>query len=576
MKKKYLLLLLLLISISAAAQYNETTIGTTVWDLQSSNAAPPNRTYVYDDGRMATVWMTGQSSDNGYLDRGTGYAFFDGTSWGEPQQGRIETMRTGWPSYTPAGTGELIAAHHNFEGIVFNRRSTVGQGEWQQYILPNPDTNIVLSWPRLIATGDDKMTIHMLVNTYETYNGLTGAILYYRSTDGGITWETEARQLPGMTSAEFASLRTETYAWAEPQGNTIAFVVADRWTDLFIMRSRDNGDTWEKITVWQHPYPMWTGQPTEPFYSPDGAAGITLDSEGNVYLAFGINRTQQIEGNPYYSWSPFIDGIAIWNENMPVWSNAGNMTLHPDSLQAAGQLAAHVQDIDDNGQIDLIGNSNQNLGLYYVGLSSMPQLIMDDQNQLFLIYSGIAEGYDNGTQQYRHLYARASADGGVTWGSIIDLTGESTQAGFENVFPSVAGRTGQNIHIVFQRDEEPGMSVLGDLDDPSTNSVVHLEMPKSTLVAARPDLNTSVHISQNYPNPFSQSTAFNITLDKPSSVSLQISDLTGRLIYELPAKHFAAGTHTIPLHTAKLATGIYTYTFIVNDIKYSRKMVVKQ
>lgn len=555
--------------------FNENIVGTTTWDMQSSNAAPPNRTYVYEDGRMATVWMTGEGSDNNYLDRGTGYAFFDGTNWSEPQQGRIESMRTGWPSYTPSGNGELIAAHHNVEGIVFNRRDVVGQGEWQEYILANPDTNTYLSWPRLVTTGNDRMTVHMLVNTYESFNGMDGAILYYRSLDGGLTWETEARQLPGMTSAEFAGLKSETYAWAEPRGNNIAFVVADRWTDLFIMRSRDNGDTWEKITVWNHPYPKWAGQPTEPFYSPDGSASIALDNDGNVYMAFGVNRTQQIEGNPYYSWSPFIDAIAIWNEEMPVWSNAGYLTLHPDSLEASGQLAASVLDVNANGQIDLIGNTSQNLGLYYVGLSSMPQLIMDDQNQLFLIYSGIAEGFDNGTQQYRHLFARASANGGVTWGSIIDLTGESTQAGYENVFPSIAGSSGQNVHIIFQRDEEPGMSVLGDLDDPSVNSIIHLEMPKSTLVAAKADLNTTIHISQNYPNPFSRNTAFDLTLDKSSKISLKITDLTGRMVYEMPAKQYAAGSHVITVDASNLATGIYTYTFVVNDVKFSNNMIVK-
>ena len=45
----------------------------------------------------------------------------------------------------------------------------------------------------------------------------------------------------------------------------------------------------------------------------------------------------------------------------------------------------------------------------------MVQLVVDDQNQLFLVYASVTESYDNGSQSYRHIWTRTSPDGGSSW-----------------------------------------------------------------------------------------------------------------------------------------------------------------
>ncbi len=560
--------------VHSVAAYNETVLGTTYWDLQSSNSAPPNRFYVYEGGTMAAVWTMGMGTGDSYLDRGTGYAFFDGSSWSAMPTQRIETQRTGWPSYAPAGTGEIIAAHHNSMGIVINHRPTRGTGDWIEYLLGNPDPSLVLSWPRLVSNGTDKSTVHMLVNTYNAYNGLDPAILYYRSTDAGLTWETQARIIEGMTSTDFYGLRSETYAWAEPMGNNLAFVVADRWNDLFIMKSTDNGNTWQKITVWTHPYPMWNGTATEAFYSPDGGASLAFDNDGQLHLVFSINRTQMMQGATNASWFPFVDGIAYWKEGMPTWNDGSMTALHPSALQESGNLVGWVQDLNEDGQINLVGNSASNLGNYFVGMSAMPQLTIDDQNRLFLVYSGIAEGFDNGTQMFRHLFARSSIDNGETWTPVIHLT-DSAQNLTENVFPTLAPWSDENIHLIFQVDEEPGLSTQGEFDDPTVNSIVYMQVPKSVMVSTSSIENHGFSVSQNYPNPFKGITTFTFSLEKATNVSLNIYDITGKLMKQVPEKLYNSGNHMLQINAYDLAEGIYTYTFIFNGQTISNKLIVK-
>ncbi|MEZ5197857.1 MAG: hypothetical protein R2764_16165 [Bacteroidales bacterium] len=47
-----------------------------------------------------------------------------------------------------------------------------------------------------------------------------------------------------------------------------------------------------------------------------------------------------------------------------------------------------------------------------------------ESNQLY-VFSSVTETYDNGSLNYRHLWARASTDGGgLSWGGDFDLSSE--------------------------------------------------------------------------------------------------------------------------------------------------------
>ena len=58
----------------------------------------PNRLYLYEDGTIGAAWIRGYDGADPWADRGTGYNYFDGTSWGELPSARIEDVKTGWPS----------------------------------------------------------------------------------------------------------------------------------------------------------------------------------------------------------------------------------------------------------------------------------------------------------------------------------------------------------------------------------------------------------------------------------------------------------------------------------------------
>jgi hypothetical protein len=168
---------------SSKSTITEEVIGTTTYDLQT-NAAVQNRILVHDDGTISAVWTMSQEYNNSWSDRGTGYNYFDGTSWGAQPTDRLETSRGGWPSIIALGNGTEASITHNTDNSLINNtsRNTIGTGNWTE----NTVTPDYLIWNRSAAGGLDGNTIHMIGLTAASnfgglpFNGLDGALVYFR------------------------------------------------------------------------------------------------------------------------------------------------------------------------------------------------------------------------------------------------------------------------------------------------------------------------------------------------------------------------------------------------------------
>src|SRR5664280_1561042 len=124
---------------------DDPSIETSRYDLQT-NVSDQNRMYMYPDGTIgATASMAHSDS---YSDRGTGYNFYDGSSWGPMPDTRIENEKCGWPSYAPYGPdGEIVVTHTNSAGLMIAKRDVRNTGTWNLSILPGPAGAVDISWP---------------------------------------------------------------------------------------------------------------------------------------------------------------------------------------------------------------------------------------------------------------------------------------------------------------------------------------------------------------------------------------------------------------------------------------------
>jgi hypothetical protein len=470
-------------------------IGTTYYDLQT-NASNQSRIYLHNDGTIGATWTYGFSYPQ-FSDRGTGYNYYNGTSWAPIPMSRIEPDRAGWPSYSPwNANGEIVVSHYSggsAAGLAISNRSTKGSGVWSYYVLNGPSSNTELLWPRSATGGSNNQILHVVALTKPVSNGgvpylgQNGALLYSRSINGGQSWEVQNMSLPGIGSGFYTGFSGDTYEIIA-KDNNVAILIGDEWKGMVLLKSSDFGNTWGKTIIWDHPYPLWDPNNqflTDTFYCADGAHAMAYDNSGKVHVAFGINRAYS-NGSVQY-WFPLVDGIGYWHEDMTTFSNHKN-ALSPygdpgSELIDNYNLIGWMQDFNSNGVLDILGEP----GLYYLGASSMPQLIFDSMNNIFLIYSSITESYNNGLQDYRHLWARGSSNGGITWGNFVHLNSNVVYIFSECVFPSCSPTSDMFIHLVYQTDNEPGMAVRGDEDPYSENHMLYMKVPKSDLVSI-PDI----------------------------------------------------------------------------------------
>jgi hypothetical protein len=82
-------------------------------------------------------------------------------------------------------------------------------------------------------------------------------------------------------------------------------------------------------------------------------------------------------------------------------------------------------------------------------------------------------------------------------------------------------------------------------------------------------------ISQNFPNPFSNTTQFNVTLPNNNLVSVDVFNLFGQKVYSIPSQQMSSGIHLMTINGSGWSAGVYFYRVTVGDQTVTQKMMVK-
>ena len=567
-------------TVNRAMAPDERQIGSTFYD-QQTNASLGNRFYRYADGTMAFVWTRGMTAGS-WADRGTGYNYFDGTNWGTQPVARIETMRVGWPSYAPLGVSGEMVVTHKAANLNIATRAQKGTGAWTETTFAGPTPANTLTWPRVVTAGTDHNSIHLLASSYAAYEGQAIAMLYSRSQDGGTTWDISNTVIPGTGSDSYTEINADEYIWAEPRANTLAFIVSSKWMDMFLMKSTDNGDTWTKTMIWEHPYPMWDWTntiTTDTVWCPESAS-VALDKDGKAHVAFGIGRIKHDATGETYNFWPYTDGIGYWNEDMPPFTNENQhkaLCTYPGFLVENENLIGWMQDMDGDGLITLIDP------LYsynpQIGNSTMPNITVDDNNAVIVAYSSSMENLDNTVFNYKHIWMRGSSDGGNTWRNFSDVTGDPLHAFDECIYPQLAANGDDgNVHLMYNADDSPGLTLVTIPDhDPQENRQTYSVMPKTDFINVNintPSAKSTIELSEIYPNPGTSVSQVSLTLTKAANVSIKLQNMVGQVV-SIQNIVLQAGVHMLPVDGSNLNAGVYFYCVKAGDTSITRKLVIK-
>lgn len=141
-------------------------------------------------------------------------------------------------------------------------------------------------------------------------------------------------------------------------------------------------------------------------------------------------------------------------------------------------------------------------------------------------------------------------DGGVNWNDIsptLAATGDEVIAVYPNMYSGqlwIGARDGQ----VLTRDDQ----------------VTGHETPISLPFV----------LNQNFPNPFNPSTSISFSIDRDGPVTLNVYDVSGRLVATVLDKEMAAGDYTVSFQAEGLASGVYFYRLKTAMHEQVRKMIL--
>ena len=565
---------------SRSANYEE-LVGLTRWDAQSYGCMP-SRIYANSAGAPTAVWAFANDPFGAYPERGTGYNVRGASDWPFVNN-RVESVRTGFPAAARLLDGtELIVSHATgFSPFrIYFGRKTPGSDTWTESYLDNPPGAGCL-WPRIATGGPDGKTVHVIAITTPitnggvAYEGVDAHILYWRSLDGGVTWDKKAQIIPGLDNSKYARFSADSYI-VEAFDEVVAIAALGEWNDTKIFKSTDNGDTWSSFTVIDFPdgvenYVGADGDaytfndivffdPDAPdslaIFTNDGFAAMLIDPALQVHFWFGrmyVVDNDPAEGTFFY---PGTNGLNYWREDFGDNSYA----------TITGAL-----DINGDGVLNVVGGIN-GIGRYFCSLSSFPTAGIDANGAIYLAYSAFHELYTSGQnpdQHYRHVYIMRSTDGGESWTEPFDLINEpfveETIVPFlECVWPALPREIGDQVWLIYQQDFFPGSNIWGDSHLSGDNSINFIAFDPTQQVFVSTDeprqLPLSLQASVS-PNPASENAVLSVHLESSGKVQVDMFDAYGRLAL---SQQFAGalGVQQFNLPLERLAAGVYTLRVI--------------
>lgn len=581
-----------------AEVYDFVKVGNTYYDLQT-NASIGRRAILHDDGTITVAWTYSGSPSTTWPDRGSAVNYYDGTNWGAAPTTRTENIRTGWPSIGMFDDGSIYTIAHDAAdgGLLIARNTGKGKTDWtsdSKKVCEHQDGNMI--WNRTANNGN---IMHSLSNFSAqaddpdvVVGGITNPTLYSRSLDGGKTWD-KLHLLPGYDSVRYLDGAGDTYA-IDVRDSVVAIVIAGRFKDVTLWKSMDNGDNWTKIVADTFAFGRfeWGTKLVDvnnPIPSNDGAVDVLIDNDNVVHIVSGRVSYSDDDTTDDLARSGSFFNLYHWSETKGTWDACGT----PIDMDGQNNANGAPYDITAETTNSMGSDGNPANGLAYAAryggtsISTHPSLSVDKDNNLYVTWDCPVEfTFNDYLANYRDVHISYSTDDGVSWATTQNATQlRSTEA----VFACLTKRTDDFVHFIFQADEHPGTNLQnsgsGNLHPNVENTIYYAAIPVQDLMdgklgqntlAVNPELKDSkvFVVSQNEPNPFSESTNVVIYMRAGSELNCTITDATGKVVSNMDLGYKNAGNHKLSIDGTNLTSGVYFYTLTTKDSQVTNKMQV--
>ncbi len=527
-------------------------IGMTNYDLQT-NSAVANRMLAFDNGALSATWIQDHSDSPGGDTRGAGYAYFDGSAWQYNETTGNETIqggRAGWPAIMTNGTEEYVVAHivTSGNGLLGNLQTIGSSGEnWSEANIEAGDDAML--WPRGVSSGDNYYAI--AVDNYEGNDQTTiEGVHFFKSSNAGQDWSWGGL-IPGFDTY-YAYGQGDIYA-IDARDSIVAIVVFQDFGDTRLWKSTDYGENWENICINDFPVDQYDkgggviidedgNSVADTLASTDQTGDVIIDSDGKVHVVFGRMRyLDEDAGDDASSYFPYTDYILYWNEDMGEGEYTGLDHDNYIDMAVPDAVDTIAWSFDLNGNHVIweyadVAAGAWPFGTYFTSLSSFPKLGIDDNDNLYCVFTTVMEG-DNyikddanpNAQNFRGAWIRSLRTNSGLWSDpicISDIDGFAA----ENVFPTIAKNVGSDVHLWLQWDNEPGLHIRGDEDPTVTDNYILYKTISVADTLNNKQVANNVEIS-TYPNPVNDY----LTIENVDNSTIDVYNSVGQLIESVDA-----------------------------------------
>jgi len=255
------------------------------------------------------------------------------------------------------------------------------------------------------------------------YLGFSTLPLYYRSTDGGKTWE-EPRNFReyGMTNFECFRVSSDQYTLAV-KDNHVVLLYNNSIGFINYMESRDGGDTWEKKTVYDNGMAFTkVDELVEPRLVPTTSA-IYIDENHKVHVVFSAHCFTKDAGATSISyWSNLPIGMIYWNdEQKPIdwqdvrgWREGDKLTkwnweTYPGYINLPSVVGLDKYYTWNGGPTYNPKQFND------LGWAIYPTILAKEGRVYVAYQSPLDVPFDYSSSFYRGIFITVSDDYGVSW-----------------------------------------------------------------------------------------------------------------------------------------------------------------
>jgi photosystem II stability/assembly factor-like uncharacterized protein len=200
------------------------------------------------------------------------------------------------------------------------------------------------------------------------------------------------------------------------------------------------------------------------------------------------------------------------------------------------------------------------------------------------------EKYSGGIVATSHLAIYKSMDGGDTWlkqspgvgiieNSSIVVSGKNIVMTLSKVARFYIYHSSDSGVSWWRDDMQSGsvanaMTICGGKIWVGRNDGLYYKPDNLTDIKEPEPIPQSFTLMQNHPNPFNGSTIIEYTLPTEELVTIQLYDITGKMVKQLLNEQKSAGKHRMTFNSGDLTSGIYFYQLRVKDINISKKLVI--